>query len=90
MDTFGSRLREARVAKKLSQKALAAELNTTASSVSRWEKNQAEPSFKDLARLAELLEVGIDWLVLGKEARGVSIELPRGESRLVFEVKIKP
>ena len=63
-----NRIRELRKEKKLTQTDLAKCLNTTTSNVSGWECGKWQPDNDTLIRLAEILDVSVDYL-LGREAR---------------------
>lgn len=62
-----NRIRELRKEKKLTQTDLAKCLNTTTSNVSGWECGKWQPDNDTLIRLAEILDVSVDYL-LGREA----------------------
>lgn len=77
--TFGGRVKRAREAKGLSQEDLAAAIGVRALTVSRWERDAVEtPSMPRLTKLSEVLEVSIEWLVTGEDARESHVE-PRFE-----------
>lgn len=61
--SFGKRLLEARKKKALSQDAVAKQLNTKAPVIGRYERDEAKPSIETAARLSNLLEVSLDYLV---------------------------
>ena len=63
MKTFGEKLQELRKDKKLTQKEVAEKLAVTISTLSHWECNYQEPSFKDLVALCRFYEVSADYLV---------------------------
>lgn len=63
---LGKKIRELRNEKGLTQKDLADKLYVTAQAVSRWEKNEVEPSLKVLSEIAKIFEVSIDELVTGE------------------------
>ena len=63
---FGTRLREVRTSKKLTQKELAEQIGISQKSYSHWENNKTFPSFDNLVKLADLFEVSLDWL-FGRE-----------------------
>ena len=67
MKTFGEILRELRMEKGLTQKALAQELSITVPTLSHWECNYQEPSFKDLIRLCNYFDVSADYLLGRKD-----------------------
>lgn len=61
--SFGKRLLEARKKKSLSQDEVAKQLKTKAPVIGRYERDEAKPSIEAAARLANLLEVSLDYLV---------------------------
>ena len=63
---IGARIREARARKGYSQTKLAQLLGIPPQNVSDWERGVVTPSSKNLRKLAEVLEVSLDWLVTGK------------------------
>jgi transcriptional regulator with XRE-family HTH domain len=62
---MGERLREARIAKRLTQEALAHAIGVRAMSISRFERGELNPSRETLMRLASALSVSTDWLLSG-------------------------
>lgn len=62
MKIFGKRLREVRKSKKLTQKELAEQIGIKRNTYSDWETGKNESSFENLVKLADLLEVSLDWL----------------------------
>lgn len=62
-----NKIRELRKEKDLTQTDLANRLNTTTSNVSGWECGKWQPDNDTLIRLAEILDVSVDYL-LGREA----------------------
>jgi len=65
--SFGERLSNLRKKKGLSQFDLASQLGFSANTiVSRWEKNDAHPSFKHLLKLKEIFDVDLHWLITGE------------------------
>ena len=61
-----NKIRELRKEKKLTQTDLAKRLNTTTSNVSGWECGKWQPDNDTLIRLAEILNVSVDYL-LGRD-----------------------
>ncbi|CAG5161142.1 Repressor protein C2 [Streptococcus pneumoniae] len=55
-----------RLKKGLTQQQIADEIGVNRGSYSNWEKGKREPSFENLIKLADLLEVSLDWL-FGRE-----------------------
>lgn len=66
MKIFGTRLREVRKSKKITQIELANILEIGQSAYAKWENDRTELSFENLIKLADLLEVTLDWL-FGRE-----------------------
>ena len=56
-------LKEIREEKNLQQKEIAKFLNRTPACISSWETGKTEPSIEDLVKLADLLEVSLDYLL---------------------------
>ena len=63
---FAERLRAARAAADLTQIAVSAALGYTPATIANWEHGRTEPSATDLARLAALYRVSLDWLLTGR------------------------
>ncbi|MED0670582.1 helix-turn-helix transcriptional regulator [Aneurinibacillus aneurinilyticus] len=63
MSTFGSRLRELRINKELSQKELANHFKISESAVGMYEREQREPSFELVEKIADFFEVSTDYLL---------------------------
>src|SRR5680860_394669 len=61
--SFGKRLIEARKKKGFSQDVVAKKLNTKAPVIGRYERDETKPSIEVAAKLADLLEVSLDYLV---------------------------
>ena len=63
---FGNKLYELRKEKGLSQEELASHLEVTRQTVSKWELGESTPDLDKLVLLAELFEISLDELVVGK------------------------
>jgi transcriptional regulator with XRE-family HTH domain len=61
--SFGKRLQEARKKKGLSQEDIAKELKTKAPVIGRYERDEMKPSIDVATKIADLLEVSLDYLV---------------------------
>lgn len=72
-DPFPERLRIARETRKLSQTALAAEARLPQSSIVHFEGGARKPSFDNLRRLANALQVTTDYLLGRTEEMGRSV-----------------
>ena len=64
---FGLRLKEARTAAGISGYKLAHLLNVESPNITYWEQGRSYPRIDKLIRISELLEVSIDWLLLGEK-----------------------
>lgn len=61
--SFGSRLLEARKAKGISQEELAKYLGTKGPAIGRYERDEMKPSIEVAAKMADYLDVSLDYLV---------------------------
>ena len=61
--SFGKRLLSARKSKGISQEELAEKLGTKGPAVGRYERDEMKPSIDAAAKMAELLNVSLDYLV---------------------------
>lgn len=66
LNIFPQRLKELRLKKGLTQQQIADEIGVNRGSYSNWEKGKREPSYENLVKLADLLEVSLDSL-FGRE-----------------------
>ena len=66
MTIFPERLKQLRQKKGLTQKDIADLVHVNRVTYTNWEKGKREPSFENLIKLADLLEVSLDWL-FGRE-----------------------
>ena len=62
-ETFASRLRKEREAKKLTQQKMAEQLHLTAVAYGAWERGENEPSIRNLVNICNILGVTSDWLI---------------------------
>jgi len=70
---LSSRIREIRIAKKISQVELAKILGVTKQSVSNWENDNIQPSVEMLSKIADALSVSTDYLLGRDEKRYLDI-----------------
>jgi bacteriophage CI repressor helix-turn-helix domain len=66
MKVFSERLKELRLKKGLTQTELGEKVGVKQNTFTNWENGKREPSFENLIKLADLLEVSLDWL-FGRE-----------------------
>ncbi|KXT83509.1 transcriptional regulator, Cro/CI family [Streptococcus oralis] len=59
---FPQRLKELRLKKGLTQTELGEKVGVKQSTFTNWENGKREPSFENLIKLADLLDVSLDWL----------------------------
>ena len=72
MTTFGTRLKQARKSKSLTQYEVAARLGIDFTTVSKYENNKSQPDHETLRELAGLYEVSLDWLVTGSSSQAAA------------------
>ena len=65
--SFGDNLRTIRKQKNISQEDLASRLNVSRQAVSKWEQNSGYPEMEKLIQLSAILEISLDYLVLGQK-----------------------
>ena len=63
MEIFSKRLREARIAKNLSQEQIAAMLNIKQQSYTRYETGKCEPSLEMLVEICKILDESPEYLL---------------------------
>ena len=83
--SFGKRLLEARKKKGLSQNEVAKELNTKGPAIGRYERDEMKPSIEVATKLADVLDVSLDYLV-GK----TDLELDTQTLNRIVEVQKLP
>jgi transcriptional regulator with XRE-family HTH domain len=70
MTDFHQRLRQLRVARKLTQSRLAELLGVSPRVYTRWENGDATPLFGTVVKIADILDVSLDELAGRKESNG--------------------
>lgn len=66
VETFGKRLREKRLERRLTQATIAKKIGVKRSAVSQWEADETQPKGKNLTQLCQILDCDINWLQTGK------------------------
>lgn len=61
--SFGKRLLEARKKRGISQEEVAEQLGTKGPAIGRYERDEMKPSIDAAAKMADFLDVSLDWLV---------------------------
>jgi transcriptional regulator with XRE-family HTH domain len=70
--TIGRRIKEARIAKGWTQDQLARAIEVSRSAVAQWETGRAGQVTGNLARIAETLDVGVEFLMHGQDRRAAA------------------
>ncbi|MBP3706048.1 MAG: helix-turn-helix transcriptional regulator [Clostridia bacterium] len=70
---LNEKIREIRLAKKMSQVELAKTLGVTKQSVSNWENDNIQPSIEMLVKIADALCVSTDYLLCREERRFIDV-----------------
>lgn len=73
---FGDNLRIIRKEKGISQENLAGLLNVSRQAVSKWEQNNGYPEMEKVIQLAEVLNISLDHLILGRKEEKILITEP--------------
>lgn len=84
MIQLGQQIKNLRTANHLSQEDLAQKLFVSRQSISKYENGEATPDVEKLIQMAEIFEVSLDFLILGKEAEPVN-EKKEGRPMNVWE-----
>lgn len=71
---FAENLKKYRQAKELSQENLAQQLYVSRQAISKWEQGDGAPDLNNLVKLAELLDVSLDTLVLGVDPESAKVD----------------
>jgi transcriptional regulator with XRE-family HTH domain len=71
---FAENLKKYRQAKELSQENLAQKLYVSRQAISKWEQGDGAPDLNNLVKLAELLDVSLDTLVLGVDPESAKVD----------------
>jgi len=75
---FGSRLREARKNKKLTQEDVSRDVDVDFTTISKYENNRSEPDNATLLKMADLYGVSIDYL-MGRDVKDEDEATPDAE-----------
>lgn len=70
---IGERIRIARQQRGMTQEALAAAVGVSRSAVAQWETGRAGQVTGNLARIAEILGIGVVWLMHGEQGETVPV-----------------
>lgn len=85
------RLKELREERELTQKELAQSIGVAQSNVSRWEKDEMEPSAEIVVKLADFFQVSADYLLGRSDDLGAPVaprtEISREEQQLLKDFR---
>ena len=89
---LGDKIREIRLAKKISQVELAKILDVTKQSVSNWENENIQPSIEMLSKIADAFNVSTDFLLSRDDRRyldvtGVSEKTIQNLQSIIDEIR---
>lgn len=82
MLSFGSRLKEARKARKLTQAEVANIIGIDFTTISKYENDRSEPDNDTLQKLSSLYSVSTDWLIKGHEAGSGNVVIEEEHPKL--------
>ena len=88
MVEFGEQLRRAREEKGMTQQTLAEQLYVTRQSVSHWERGDRYPDLITTKKISQILDVGLDDLLSGKDMTKVVEINPVIENKIVNNITI--
>ncbi|MEE0928954.1 MAG: helix-turn-helix transcriptional regulator [Acutalibacteraceae bacterium] len=91
---LGDKIREIRLAKKISQVELAKMLDVTKQSVSNWENENIQPSIEMLSKIADVFNISTDFLLSRDDRRyldvsGVSEKTIQNLQAIIDEIREK-
>lgn len=73
---IGARLRARRLQLNITQRQVADALKIEPASVSGWERGTASPSLNHQTKLANLLDVSLEWILTGQDAQKAPLAVP--------------
>ena len=76
------RIKNARVAAKLTQEELASAVGKTRNSVAQWESGVSHPRPNTLGEIAKALNVSTDWLLTGIQSNGSGTQIFQADNRV--------
>jgi HTH-type transcriptional regulator, competence development regulator len=86
--SIGSRIKEARKSKKLTQTMLASKVNKSPQVISNWERGYTTPDSIDIAELSKALEVSADYLLRDDKSKlNNKIETHKNENLFFFDLE---
>ncbi|MFL0365728.1 helix-turn-helix domain-containing protein [Pseudobacillus sp. 179-B 2D1 NHS] len=87
LNTFGERLKNIRKAKDLTQKELADAVDIDQSSISYFERNKKKPDMDTLKKIADILNVSADYLLLRTNS---PVDYSPEQSHLIKKLNANP
>ena len=76
------RIKNSRIAAKMTQEELARAVGKTRNAVTQWESGVSRPRLNTLEEIAEALEVSVDWLLTGNTPNVAGTETTRTNSKM--------
>ena len=76
------RIKNSRIAAKMTQEELARAVGKTRNAVTQWESGASRPRLNTLEKIAEALEVSVDWLLTGNTPNVAGAETTRTNSEM--------
>lgn len=76
------RIKNSRIAAKMTQEELARAVGKTRNAVTQWESGASRPRLNTLEKIAEALEVSVDWLLTGNTPNVAETEKTRTNSKM--------
>lgn len=83
---FWNRVKELLVAKKISQPELSKRMGLNSRKIANWIQNEYLPDAEQLAHMAEIFEVSMEFLVFGQEKGNVDIQSRFNELQAKFNI----
>lgn len=80
MSSIAERIIHARKTRGLSQELLAERMNISRGACGHWERGKALPSTEHLRKLAEILNIRIDWLISGQGEMEKHLQINESET----------
>ena len=87
MESIGERIKLKRKELNLTQLELAKKLNVTDRAVSKWEQGEGNPDLTLIPEIAKILNVSLDYLIIGKEEPVISLDDMDETKRLKYLIK---
>ena len=74
---YGKRIKELRTEKEISQKELALILNTTQSTIGKYEREELQPNIETIIKICQIFNISSDYLIGIEDEIGTKINAPK-------------